>query len=364
MRVADAVEFIAFGDRTALFHQGLQQLVELNDTASLIWRGLAAGERPSAVSASLALRGARQDHAAQFVEEALETWLRGGWLVPDALAGGLKAPAKSVLNLSILDVGFAVLIHGGPTPDGVVELLTPLKGDAPQKHRFDIVSSGDGYFLLVDDHSRGWFGQNELAPALKAALTEGLTQSIAEGFLAHGALLEASGRRLFLSGAPGAGKSTLALALVGAGFRCLSDDIVHVDPHGRMKGAPFALTLKRGSWSLAPDFSGMIDALPIHRRADGRDVRYAGAQVTKGAAGPLSAFITLERKEGAGTALEPMSRLDALRSLLEGSLAPSRRISAAEVKALCETFAEADCYGLSYSNLQDAVTAISGLIHG
>jgi hypothetical protein len=363
MIVPDDVELLEFGGQHALFHQGLQQLVELNDTASWIWRRLAAGEVPSVVAASLVERGASQDQAAGFVAEALQQWLSVGWLAPGSLANLLSEPPQMTVRLSILEIGFGVFIYASTPLEGVLELLAPLQGEAPQKHRLDIVGWDERYLLLVDRRCRGLFSHDEIAPAIKAVLTERLTSSLTDGFFAHGALLEVSKRRLFLSGSPGAGKSTLAMGLTGAGFQCLSDDIVHVDANGNMAGAPFALTLKSGSWPLLEATALEIEALPVHRRADGQQVRYAQAAVSSAASRPLDYFIALARREEGPAELKSLSGLEAMRMLLEGALAASRRISAAEVRALAQTFAKANCSVLHYSSLPDAVQEVSRLLH-
>src|SRR5690606_30854647 len=89
-----------------------------------------------------------------------------------------------------------------------------------------------------------------LAPDLKAVLSEMYAEAAAPGFLTHGALLTRPGKRLLLSGPPGAGKSTLAVALAHAGWAYGGDDIVHIAPNASAQGAPFAATLKAGSWPL------------------------------------------------------------------------------------------------------------------
>ncbi len=363
MIVPDEVELLEFGGQHALFHQGLQQLVALNDTASSIWRGLCAGEPASAVEASLVEHGASPDQAAQFVAEALQQWLSVGWLAPGSLANRLSEPPQTTVRLSILGVGFGVFIYASTPPEGLLELLAPLQGEGPEDHRLDIVGWDGRYLLRADRGCRGLFRPDEIAPAVKAALTERLTSTLTDGFFAHGALMEASKRRLFISGSPGAGKSTLAMALVGAGVQCLCDDIVHVDADGHMAGAAFALTLKSGSWPLLAAMGCEIETLPVHRRADGQEVRYAHAAVSGAASRPLDDFIALARREEGPSDLKPLSGLEAMRMLLEGALAASRRISAAEVRALAQTFAKANCFVLHYSRLSDAVEDVRRLLH-
>ncbi len=361
MMVCEGVEPLEFGSQFALFHQDRQQLVELNETAGLIWRRLAAGEPVGAAVVCLIDQGANPDQARQFVADALQQWLREGWLAPAVLPTLLASNARTILELSILGVGFKVVLHGA-TPAGILDLLAPLQGQAPEKHRLDLVGWDERRLLLVDLRSRGLFDPDEIVPATKAALTERLTTAVADGFLAHGALLDLGASRLFLAGEPGAGKSTLAMALVEAGFHCLSDDIVQVHADGQMQGAPFAPTLKSGAWPLLPDLA--LDRLPIHRRSDGRQVRYLPDSLSIAGARPLTHFVALSRQAEGAAELTPLTGLEATRMVLEGGLAASGRISAAEVGRLAETLAGACCYALRYSDLPVAVRMLSRLVHG
>jgi len=362
MKVCEGVEPLEFDKQFALFHQDRQQLVELNDTARLIWKRLAAGEPVGAAVVSLMDQGAGPEQARQYVSDALQRWLSEGWLAPAVLPELLDAVPQTTVGLSILGIGFRVVLHGGPTPAGVVDLLAPLQGQAPEKHRLDLVGWDNRHLLLIDLRSRGLFDPEEIAPAIKAALTERLAHAVADSFLAHGALLDSGGDRLLLAGAPGAGKSTLAMALVEAGFDCLCDDIVQVHADGQMQGAPFAPTLKSGAWPLLPSLA--LERLPIHRRADGRQVRYLPASISVAGARPLTHFVALSRQAAGAAELTPLSGLEAMRMVLEGGLAASGQISAAEVGRLAGTLAGASCQGLRYSNLPDAVQTLNRLVRG
>ena len=55
---SQGVELLSSGNRHAIFHDGLQRLVELNATAYLIWSGLKAGLPPEELTQVLAGHGA------------------------------------------------------------------------------------------------------------------------------------------------------------------------------------------------------------------------------------------------------------------------------------------------------------------
>ena len=360
MTPGPGVECLIFGDRFALFHEGRQALAELNETAHFIWERLAQGEPPRAVAAALAGAGASLAEAGTYVEDALDAWLADGWIVPVETLTLLEGSPSVRLDLSILDVGFAVEIFG-PPPMGLLEILEPLRGSGAIVHRLGIAPWRDGSLLLVDGRSKGLFGGQNIAPAVKGALSERLVSAVTGGFVAHGGLVARSSRRLFLSGGPGAGKSTLALALGKAGFECLSDDIVHVDGRGWMKGAPFAPAMKSGAWPLLAGRVQGLERLPVHRRADGQEVRYAAGVLSAGEARPLDIFIALDRQADGPAELAALSGLEAMRTLLEGSFSAAGKIAAAQVRSLADAFAATDCYTLRYADLDAAIDRLRRL---
>ncbi|OJU11392.1 MAG: hypothetical protein BGN86_05580 [Caulobacterales bacterium 68-7] len=358
MVVSAGVERLAFADSYGLFHQGRQDLVALNATADHIWQAIAAGRDTGEVAAELA---AQDPAAAPFVADAVEQWLAGGWMLPADVAVALEGEPHACLELCILDIGFSIETYGAAPPAGVLEIFQPLAGAAAVRHRLQVAEWRGRYVLVIDGFCRGLFAPDAIAPSLKGGLTNRLTASVADGFLAHGALV-AGPRRLFLSGAPGAGKSTLALALGQAGFQCLSDDIIHVDPRGHMRGAPFPPGLKTGAWPLLASVIDGLDAVPIHRRADGQFVRFLPSQVSRGDAGALDAFVVLDRRAEGPAEILPLSGLEAVHVLLASAFAAAGRISAEQVRGLAAAFAAARCLTLRYSDLPGAVRALRALV--
>jgi hypothetical protein len=358
------VAFMAFGDSFGLFHEGRQELVALNETASRIWQDLALGWAPFVVAQTLVAQGAPPAAGLGYVEDALQRWLGAGWMVPADLAGPASEPPLARLNLSVLDVGFDVAFFGAVPPPGVLDMLAPLRGDGAAQHELKVAAWQGHWVLFAGSTSRGVYGPDQLAPAIKAALTDQLVVSVGEGFIAHGGLVEAASSRIFLSGAPGKGKSTLTLALGAAGFECLSDDIVHVDQRGWMRGAMFAPALKSGSWPLLAQILPALETLPVHHRADGQDVRYATDVISAGPGRPLDIFIALDRRADGPAELQPMSRLDAMSLLLKDAFASAGRVSAADMQALAHTFAAVRAYTLRYADLFGAVEQLRTLVHG
>jgi len=66
----------------------------------------------------------------------------------------------------------------------------------------------------------------DLAPRFELDLYEQLVARAAPGWLVHAAAIDIDGTALVVAGPSGAGKTTLALAFVGAGYRLLTEEMV------------------------------------------------------------------------------------------------------------------------------------------
>jgi HprK-related kinase A len=79
----------------------------------------------------------------------------------------------------------------------------------------------------------------------------------------HSAVVEKAGRAAILAGPPGSGKSTLCAALLGCGWRLLSDELALLDPlRGRLSPIPRPVALKGASIEL---IEGLLPHLQIGR---------------------------------------------------------------------------------------------------
>ena len=345
--------------RFVLFHKDLQQLVELNDSARELWRALENQSSRLELRELWRVRSADADHGLQILDDTLTEWLRAGWIEPAELAARLDDEIAPYAQLSILGVDFEIYVHGG-VPTGLEDLVRSLRGAGTAGHRIDVATWGEAYFLRTEAGSTRLYSAEEVVPAIKAVLVQRFAQSWRPGFLAHGALLDGQPGRVFLAGAPGAGKSTLAVALSQQGFQCLSDDIVVIDQAAQASGAPFPATLKRGAWPLLAQSLEQIDRLPIHVRSDDHQVRYLDV-IAAGVAKPIDHFVILERQAEAPDSLTAIAQLDALSALLRDASSPQHSLSTSQVRALARRFALTQCWRLRYRDLAGALRALEGL---
>ncbi|HEY8574438.1 hypothetical protein [Phenylobacterium sp.] len=349
--VSPAVRRIELGAAAALFSERAQQLYGLNPTADAIWQALAAGVAAEDIAADLGPQGA------EYVDACLQPWLAAGFLVPADLVTG--APT-SEHHLSIAGLACRIAIHGHLDLSAFAQFAAPA-AEAPLQ--LTAVEHPLGWFLLVGDAPRGLFPPNRIVSELKAVLTDELTRAVGGGaFLIHAGLLAHERRGLLVSGHPGAGKTTLTLALAARGFGYGSDDIVRVDA-GRLEGVPFSPASKSGAWDLAAPYVPVVRDLPVHLRGDGQQVRYVPtAGFEAGDVDSLGWVLLLDRRAGARPVLEPVPPMAVLTELLASAFAADHRLSADALEAFAAQLAAADCRRLVYSDLAEAVAAIEALV--
>jgi hypothetical protein len=207
---------------------------------------------------------------------------------------------------------------------------------------------------------------DDLVPSIKAYLTEQLASQCAPDIAFHAACLEHKAKALLISGRPGAGKTTLALHLVQHGLKCCADDIVLIRQDGTVTGVPFAPTIKSGAWPILKDCIPDLENVPVHRRSDGKRVKYlnALAMAKNGSVYPVGWIVFLKRRSGGDAKLVPLRRLDVLKRVITSSYSPDERMSHAALSSFKIMLTQADLFELSYANVAEASAAILGMYNG
>jgi hypothetical protein len=168
-------------------------------------------------------------------------------------------------------------------------------------------------------------------------------------FPIHAAALEHHGRALILPAVPGSGKTTLAVALVRAGLRLLSDDM----PFLCRDGGEVAVLASLEDVNVCADSIGFFDELrflaaqvPDERgkRSFSPGALFPGGLAERGAP-RLLVFPALSG--AARSVLHPISPMEGFRSLLEHSLRPiNPALGVAHFETMLDTAAACDCYRL------------------
>ncbi|MEO5759988.1 MAG: PqqD family peptide modification chaperone [Mesorhizobium sp.] len=350
------------GGQNILFSPSQQAIFDVNDTAADIWRSLEEGMPPEAISTEIARAGVDSCEANNHVEAALGDWQRLSLIrprapLPSSSAQELVSQVVAVAGLTIRIVYPAACAFPASTAFRHLEV---------QKETADVllqVVEREGRIHLFRDS--GWVlscSPDELPVMLKGQLlTEVLDRSAYELAL-HAAALIKNERIVLLCGNPGAGKTTLTLALVHAGFGFAADDVTLLDSRGHGVGLPFAPAVKAGAWPLLAKYCPGLDDVPICRRPDRRRVRFAVPREfvpLPSSPVPIGSLVLLRRGRDSKACLEPVDPASALRGLLNGAFSPGRELSATAFDVLTQVVGSAETYCLTYSGLDDAVKLIT-----
>ncbi len=154
-----------------------------------------------------------------------------------------------------------------------------------------------------------------------------------------------SGAGLLLLGQGRSGKSTLAKAMLNAGFRVLSDDRIFCsvqDDRLRAYGLPRPIKLRQdaGAW-----FGEYRDLTPTHMQ-NGEPVFHCNSSTLKGLPCEPAVIVCLERI-GEGFCISRMKRSE-LKQLIESDLLPESPDSIDEQMKVIDRLAELPCWRLQY----------------
>jgi hypothetical protein len=165
---------------------------------------------------------------------------------------------------------------------------------------------------------------------------------------------------VLFAGAKGAGKSTLAAALVAAGAEFVTDDYAPLEQATwRVWPVPYTPGIKRGSWRPLRRHYPDLDARPVHEFA-GLQIRYLELDAARMApldrGLPVAALVFPRYRAGAGLEQQPMAATEALAALCHArSLLDRKPAVFAETLRWVESV---PAYRLVYGDLDRAIEGI------
>jgi energy-coupling factor transporter ATP-binding protein EcfA2 len=293
----------------------------------------------------------------------VEVWLQNSLLDYSAGDGRFSTPPHTI-SIEICGVRARLGFSSEPLAHLVVPYVSHLQTKAEPEIDFELHECGGVVHLFKESRHVSLLRSRQALPVIQRHLTEAIIGRLGSEIVLHAASLVKNGRALLISGRPGAGKTTLSLALEEAAFKFGGDDIAILDRTGGIRGVPFAPAVKAGSWPLVETFRSDLRTNPIHRRLDGRRIRYVKPRrYAPAKSHPVKAIVFLVRRGSGDPALEPLEPIKAISNLIGGAFAADHQMTVPRLKALVGCVTQAGLYRLSYSRLDEAVALLERMWH-
>ena len=157
-------------------------------------------------------------------------------------------------------------------------------------------------------------GVESVVAELERLLIQSIVPTTPHLLTVHAAAMERAGRTFLLAGPSGAGKTTLSMALAGAGWGFAADEIVLLDRDLELRPLPFPPCLKAESFALVENWFPQLATTREHNR-HGRTVKYLAIERT--ALSPGAGYVIFPRYEpGPAREIEPLDGFTGLQKLL------------------------------------------------
>ncbi len=385
LALSDEVRMFIVGDEGLVFVAHSQQLHALNTMACFIWCGLEERRsRAELVASVMDSFGLGTDQASRYVADCLT--LFDGWGV---FAGRVREPAPRMPSIAPMarriatpDLESRILRwHRYRLLDGVAEigfcddvahhwvhaLLGYLEapGAAPVTTRLHVVPTATGYqiardnILWLDD-----LAPDQLGPLIKALVWQACVRETPHVLNIHAGAVADGEHCILLPGRPGSGKSTLSAALGRSGYTYLSDEVALLAaPDLRVRPVPLAMCVKSTGWDVLAPFYPELTSLPVHRRGDGKIVRYLRPPIEPAqlrASYAVSRIVFPRYVPGCATTLWPLGAVEGLRRLLGECVSTPTGLTMDLVATMVDWIGHVHCAELEQSSIPDAIARLRG----
>jgi hypothetical protein len=377
-------------DDTVLFLENTGELLRLNPTAALIWRGLSSGLSSVEICDLMAqVFGAPALEVGRDVQALITSLQRAGALDGSPINKGptqsieqFPRPPRHLPNVSSPKVGSRGRSYGlvdfrfrlsTPTAfetdvDRLLGHLSATENGSPEVF-LDILHDGTHWVLLRDgravDSCTAAVGVIPMLHSNILLMAYAESKSMAG---IHAAAVTRGDSCILMPATSGSGKSTLAAALLTEGFGYCTDDLALLtDEPVRIRPVPTCLGLKSGSWNVLENMCPEIRQLPTHVRADGKRIRYLppppSGDVGRVDNYKVCAIVFPLWSQGTRPAqIRKISSAEGLSRLTTAGYDLHRRMNQETVECLIRWISGLPCLELRYDRPPDAAPLISALI--
>ena len=381
--LSDDARLFIVGDEGLVFVASTQQLYALNTMACFIWCGLEElRSRAELVASVMHGFGIGTEEAARYVADCLTLWARwdvfadrGHRKPPSVPAVAPVQPSAATPELDgrirhwrryrlldgIAEVGFCddVAHHWVHALLGYLEAPTVTSATT----RLHVVSTESGYQI-----ARGgvlWLNDlapDQLAPMIKALVWQACVRETPHVLNIHAGAVADGERCILLPGRPGSSKSTLSAALGRSGYTYLSDEVALLAaPDLRVLPVPLAMCVKSTGWNVLAPFYPELASLPVHRRGDGKIVRYLRPPIDPArlnASYAVSRIVFPRYAPGCTTSLRPLGAVEGLRRLLSECVSTPAGLTMDIVATMADWISHVRCQELEQSSIPDAIARL------
>lgn len=378
-------DFVIFSERT-------QSLLSLNASAALVIEMMRDGMPAAKAADELVARElAHADDAARWVESTLAALDAHGMLrdrprvmkpvasssdandTADAVPADMPALAafvpQRVAHYRLLETCAEIRFALPQQMRLVDSVVGHLKVDNTQQATLVIDLPGT---LHPDDQLSSLIYKNgepvgradrlsSLAPKVKNTLWLSAVNAHDFLFYIHAGVVRSGNGCILLPAAAGSGKSSLTGALTQKGLGYYSDEVALIDRVTyRVPPVPLAICVKSTGWNVLERYFPVLPTLPVHRRDDGKIVRYIPPPATALAQPPLPVrhIVFPRHSQDETTELKPISRSEALARLMDQCLALRQHFDAGNIAELVGWIGKIRCYSLTFSSLDDAADLV------
>lgn len=359
LRLTPGTSIAFIDDQPIIVAQSRRELFEVNQIGGYIGCRLEDGVSLVELAEDVRMRGFGP--ASAMLRGVLADWSQSGLVC--ATDDPPVTPPVRVQHIVLAGTNLTLRHHDETLAARVAPLFGHLEtgGQGGEIH-YDLWSA-HGLALLSRDGGRAAvLHPDQTGSLVKARLTQDMLDDPRWGLALHAGCLRRSGRALLLTGRPGAGKTTLTAWLLRAGFAYDGDDITMLRRDGKVRGLPFLPTIKSGAWPLMT--ARFADGLQssVHRRPDGKRVRYLKPpELAEPVPVPVGWIVKLRRASIGAARLVPLHSTASVRHLLSEAASATGEVDAVTLGTLIRMVTAASSYELHYQDLDEAVQLLTRL---